>query len=331
MGAVLVRAVVAIALGVGGAYALFWLGNAMVDRFARKDPDKIRAGVFVAPAMFVVGLFLIYPLVETIRLTFYSNNTVRGEGRPFVGLENYTNVLSDQVFFSSLWNNVLWMIFVPSFAVAIGLAAAVLSDKLRPRWENLSKSLVFLPMAISFVGASVVWQLVYNWRPPSEGQTGLLNGIWVGLFGGDPIAWLDRTAFNDFALMAVMVWLQAGFAMVLLSAAIKSVPEDTLEAARIDGASELQVFWRIIVPQIASTIVVVATTILILVLKVFDIVAVLGRGGQFGTEVIANTFYTQFEAGNYGTAGVYVVVLVVMTIPFMILNIRRFREQEAQR
>ena len=168
MGAVLVRAVVAIALGVGGAYALFWLGNALVDRFARKDPDKTRAGVFVAPAMFVGGLFLIFPLVETIRLTVYSNNTVRGEGRPFVGLENYTNVLGDQVFFSSLWNNILWMIFVPSFAVAIGLAAAVV---MRIGFALITVQLLALVGLLLAGGLLLLWVCWKMWRELQEQRT----------------------------------------------------------------------------------------------------------------------------------------------------------------
>ncbi len=331
MGSALLRAVIAIALGVGGAYGLFWLGNELVNRFAKKNPDSVRGAVFALPAMFVVGFFLIYPLFDTIRASLFSDDTVRGQGRAFVGFDNYAKVLSDGATYAALWNNIKWMIVVPVGAVAIGLLAAVLADRLKSRWENLSKSLIFLPMAISFVGASVVWRLIYDIRPAVENQTGILNAIVVNIFGLEPIAWLEVEAINDFALMQVMIWLQAGFAMVLLSAAIKSVPEDTLEAARIDGATEWQVFWRITVPQIRSTIVVVATTILILVLKVFDIVRVLGRGGQFDTEVIANTFYTQFESGNPGTAGVFVVLLVIMTIPFMILNIRRFREQEELR
>ena len=189
--------------------------------------------------------------------------------------------------------------------------------------------MIFMPMAISFVGASVVWQLVYAIETTGD-QTGILNAIVVNLFNAEPIAWLEREAFNDFALMVIMIWLQAGFAMVLLSAAIKSVPEDTIEAARIDGANEWQVFWRVVVPQIRSTIVVVLTTILITVLKVFDIVRVL-TNGRDDTQVVANLFFTNFENGAYGSAGVLVVLLVLATIPFMLINVKRFREQEASR
>jgi alpha-glucoside transport system permease protein len=221
------------------------------------------------------------------------------------------------------------MIFVPLGAVVIGLTVAVLADRLAGRAENVVKSLIFLPMAISFVGASVIWTLVYQIQPPTRPQTGILNAILTGL-GQEPIAWFEHQAINDFALMFIMVWLQAGFAMVLLSAAIKSVPDDTLEAARIDGANEVQVFFRVVVPQIRSTIVVVTTTILILVLKVFDIVRVT-TNGRFNTDVVANLFYTKFELGQYGSAGVVVVLLVLLTVPFMIVNVRRFREQEAMR
>ena len=235
----------------------------------------------------------------------------------------------DSPVWAAIYNNVLWILVVPSGAVAIGLLVAVLADRLPPRLENISKSMIFMPMAISFVGASVVWQLVYAIETTGD-QTGILNAIVVNLFNAEPIAWLEREAFNDFALMVIMIWLQAGFAMVLLSAAIKSVPEDTIEAARIDGANEWQVFWRVVVPQIRSTIVVVLTTILITVLKVFDIVRVL-TNGRDDTQVVANLFFTNFENGAYGSAGVLVVLLVLATIPFMLINVKRFREQEASR
>lgn len=335
MGGTIVAGIIAIIAGVAGAYAVFWTGNWIVDRTlgaTTTRSEKARGLVFVLPAMFVVSFYLVYPLIESFRQSFLENSpSSRGASRQFVGLENYTEILGSSTFRSALWNNILWMIFVPLACVAVGLAAAVLADKLKPRWENISKSLVFLPMAISFVGASVVWRLVYDIDTTGDSQRGILNAIVVNVFGAEPIAWLEEVAFNDFALMIVMVWLQSGFAMVLLSAAIKSVPEDTIEAARIDGATEIQIFWRIVVPQIQSTIVVVATTILILVLKVFDIVRVLARAGQFNTDVLANLFYSEFEKGNPANAGVYVTVLVVMTIPFMYLNIRRFREQEALR
>ncbi len=389
----LIRAVAFIVIGVGGAAFFFYAGNYVTEHFMPQQAgDRLRPYIFILPALFVVTVYLLYPLLDTFRRSFYADRFEDG-ARPFVGIDNYRDSLfgdgippvawvlfaaliviaivmgmtsrmealdrrrnsyrtwlfvalgvvilavyilqvleveitSGSPAWSAIWNNVLWLVVVPSGSVAIGLLVAVLADRLNPKAESLAKSMIFMPMAISFVGASVVWTLVYDISTTGN-QVGLLNGI-VRAFGADPIPWLEREAINDFALMVIMIWLQAGFAMVLLSAAIKSVPEDTLEAARIDGANEFQIFWRVVVPQIRSTIVVVLTTILILVLKVFDIVRVL-TNGRDDTQVVANLFFTQFENGAYGTAGVLVMVLVVATIPFMVINIKRFREQEATR
>lgn len=324
----IIRALLFMLAGVGGAALFYYAGNVVAERvLPRGIGQKVLPFVFILPAMFVVGVYLLYPLIDTVRQTFYADRFEAG-ARPFVGVENYQTVMTDSNTWSAVWNNLLWILVVPAGAVAVGLLVAVLADKLKSRSESAVKSLIFLPMAISFVGASVIWLLIYDISTTGE-QIGLLNGIIVGL-GGDPFPWLENQRVNDFALMAIMVWLQAGFAMVLLSAAIKGVPEDTIEAARIDGATEMQIFWRVIVPQIRSTIVVVLTTILILVLKVFDIVAVLTQGRD-NTQVVANFFYTKFQNGAYGTAGVLVVMLVIATIPFMVINIRRFREQEATR
>ncbi len=281
--------------------------------------------MFIGPAIAVVSLFLVFPTVDTIRRSFMD-----AASREFVGFDNYEFLVTDPSMQAVMWNTTLWIVLVPVAAVAVGLAVATLADKLRQRWENVAKSVIFLPMAISFVGASTIWLFVYAWRAEGQPQIGVLNAVWTA-FGGTPIPWVQEPALNDFALIAIMVWLQAGFAMVLLSAAIKNVPIDTIEAARIDGASELQIFWRVVVPQIRSTIVVVATTILILVLKVFDIVYVM-TGGNFGTDIVANRFITELiNNANNGRAAVIVVFLIAITIPFMIINIRRFREQEAQR
>ena len=318
-------ALVAVVVGVGGVVALFWALNAGVERLSPEWETRLKPWVFIGPALAVVGLFLVFPALDTLRRSF------QGPGsNTWVGLDNYKYLVTNSEVHSAIWNNVMWIVLVPALSVVVGLTVAVLADKLKPRWESASKSLIFLPMAISFVGASTIWGFVYAWRPPGLGQIGILNAIWTAL-GGQPVAWLQNPHINDFALIAIMIWLQAGFAMVLLSAAIKNVPEETLEAARIDGASEIQIFWRVVVPQIMSTIVVVATTILILVLKIFDIVYVM-TNGNFGTDVIANLFIKQmFKFGQFGRAAVIVVFLIVVTIPFMIINIRRFREQEAQR
>lgn len=321
----LVTASLAILVGVGGVMALFWALNALVERLPERTEHRLKPYVFIGPALLVAGLFLVVPAVDTLRRSFQGRNS-----EEFVGLQNYEYLVTNTAVRSAIWNTVLWIVLVPILSVAVGLAVAVLADKLRAKWESTAKSLIFLPMAISFVGAGTIWGFVYAWRAPGQPQIGLLNAIWTAL-GGQPVAWLQQTAFNDFFLIFIMIWLQSGFAMVLLSAAIKGVPDETLEAARIDGASEMQVFWRVVVPQIRSTIVVVATTVLILVLKIFDIVYVM-TGGNFGTEVIATLFIDQMiTAGQFGQAAVIVVFLIVVTIPFMVINIRRFREQEAQR
>jgi alpha-glucoside transport system permease protein len=225
----------------------------------------------------------------------------------------------------------MWVVIVPFFSVVVGLAFAVLSDKLGSKAEAISKTFIFMPMAISFVGASIVWRFVYNFRPEGFGeQIGLLNGIWTAI-GREPVAWLLQEPFNNFYLMVILIWLQTGFAMVILSAAIKSVPEDILEAARIDGASELKVFTRVVVPSISSTIVVVTTTVVIVVWKVFDIVFVM-TGGQFGTSVVAERMVTEFFTfRNAGQGAALAVVMLLAIIPLMVVNVRRFQEQEATR
>lgn len=322
----LLQALLAIVLGVGGIVVLFWALNAGVERFLPQGwRERARPWVFIGPAVAIATLYLLYPALDTLRLSFMD---ARSEN--FVGLENYQYLATNPGVREILWNNLLWVIVVPVVSVAVGLAVAVLADKLTAKWENVAKSLIFLPMAISFVGASTIWGFIYAWRAQGQPQVGLLNAIWTWL-GNEPVAWLNQQAYNDFLLMAIMIWLQAGFAMVLLSAAIKGVPTDTVEAARIDGATEIQIFWRVVVPQIRSTIVVVGTTILILVLKVFDIVWVM-TGGNFGTDVIASRFITElFVNRQNGRATVLVVFLIIVTIPFMVINIRRFREQEATR
>jgi alpha-glucoside transport system permease protein len=320
-----IGAIIAIAVGVGGVTVLFWVLNTLVERLPEKWEARLKPWVFIGPALLLVSAFLVYPALDTLRRSFMDASS-----DTFVGAENYRWLVTDPGVRETLFNNLLWIIFVPTVTVAVGLAIAVLADRLAPRSENIAKSTVFLPMAISFVGASTIWGFVYAWRPEGRPQIGLLNAIWSAL-GGTPITWLQTSPINDFALMVIMVWLQAGFAMVLLSAAIKSVPEDTIEAARIDGATETQIFWRVVVPQIASTIAVVTTTILILVLKVFDIVRVL-TNGRFGTDIVANRFISELITfRQFGHAAAIVVALILATIPVMIWNIRRFREQEATR
>jgi alpha-glucoside transport system permease protein len=323
----LLTAVVAILAGVGGVTLLYFLLNLLVERLPGKWEHRLKPFVFIAPAVLIVGLFLVYPAVQTIIYSFANDDSTA-----FIGLENYQELFADANFRSALFNNLLWIIIVPTMSVVIGLLVAVLADKLSARFESLSKSVIFLPMAISFVGAGTIWGFVYYAELRSGEQIGLLNAL-VVQFGGEPVVWLQQStfSFNDLLLMVIMIWLQAGFAMVLLSAAIKNVPVDTLEAARIDGANEFQIFFRVVVPQIWATMLVVFTTILILVMKIFDIVYVM-TNGAFGTEVIANLFFKElFEFGNNGQAAAVVVVLMVAVIPLMVYQVRRFRAEEAGR
>jgi alpha-glucoside transport system permease protein len=280
----------------------------------------------VGPALVVLSVFLVYPTIVTFKLSFQDRN-----GENFVGLDNYIDVFTDPGTLEALRNSFLWVLIVPALAVGIGLTFAVLSDKLGSKGEAFSKSFIFMPMAISFVGASIVWRFVYNFRPEGFGeQIGFLNGFWTAI-GNEPIAWLLQEPWNNFFLMVILVWLQVGFAMVILSAGIKGVPNEIIEAARIDGASEFKVFWRIIIPSISSTLVVVLTTIVITVWKVFDIVFVM-TSGEFGTSVVAERMVTEFFTfGNDGKGAALAVVLLVAVIPLMFLNVSRFKAQEAQR
>jgi ABC-type sugar transport system permease subunit len=223
-----------------------------------------------------------------------------------------------------IWNNLFWVVFVTGVSTVAGLAIAVLAD--RSRGENVAKSLIFMPMAISFVGASVIWRFVYAFSPPSRDQIGLLNGAWVA-GGGAPQAWIQNPPWNTLFLIAIMIWIQTGFAMVVLSAAIKAVPDELLEAARVDGASEGQTFWRVTLPQIRTTVGVVVTTLIILVLKVYDIVKVM-TNGEFGTNVIANQMYDEsFINRDLGRGSALAVLLFVAVVPLMIVNVRRNRRE----
>jgi alpha-glucoside transport system permease protein len=318
----ILNGLIAIIGGVGGAVVLFIALNALVERLPSRWEHRLKPYVFIGPAVAVVSLFLVFPALRSIYLSFFD-----ASGDRFVGTDNYRSLFAEGPIRTAIWNNVQWILLVPAACVVIGLFVATLADRLRPRWESVSKSVIFLPMAISAVGASTIWGFVYAFRAEGRPQIGLLNQLAVAV-GGSPVAWLQERLINDFMLMIVFIWLQAGFAMVLLSAALKNVPEDTLEAARVDGASQRQIFFRVVVPQMMPTIVVVFTTVLIGVLKVFDVVRVM-TNGNFGTEVIANRFISEiFTFREFGRAAAIVVFLVVATIPVMILNIKRFREME---
>lgn len=315
-----VIALVALIVGVGGIWALFLTADILVGHLPGKARDILRPYVFITPAFLILLVYIIYPTIRTIYISFF--DFTRGGTPQNFGLQNYVRAFTDPALLIALRNNVLWLIFVPLFSVSIGLVIAVLVD--RVRWEKYAKSLIFLPMAISFVGASVIWRFVYYNAPFGE-QIGLLNAIMVA-FGNEPVGWLRTEPWNNFFLITIMVWLQTGFAMVILSSAVKGVPGSLLEAARIDGAGELRIFFQVIIPFISGSILTVTTTIVILVLKVFDVVFVM-TSGRFNTEVIANMMYNQmFIQGSYGRGAALAVIIFVAVTPVMIHNIRRLNE-----
>lgn len=330
----LIQTFTAVAVSIGVCLLYFAGSNYVVDQIVHLPVgtragreawrSRIRPWLFVAPALLLLGVYLLYPLLETFRLSFFD-----ASGEQFVGGFNYRWVLLDPQFLTTIRNNALWLLVVPAAATALGLAVAVLAD--RVWWGTAAKTLVFMPMAISFVGASVIWKFVFDFRGPDSAQIGILNAIVMGL-GGSPQAWVTLPFWNNFFLMAILVWIQTGFAMVILSAALRGVPTETIEAAHLDGANEFQIFFRIMLPQILSTVLVVWTTITITVLKVFDIVMAM-TGGQWDTSVLANLMYDWMfrGGGDYGRSSTLAMVLMFAVVPVMAFNIRRFRTEEAQR
>ncbi|HET7830654.1 MAG TPA: sugar ABC transporter permease [Candidatus Limnocylindrales bacterium] len=309
-------AVIAVPIAVVG-YIL--LVEAIIGRLPRRTAARIRPWLWVAPALVFVGVFLVYPTIATIVRSTYNRR-----GDEFIGMGNYQWFFGQDSTLVALRNNLIWVVVLTALVVGLGLLIAVLVD--RVRYEGVVKSVVFLPMAISFVAAGVIWRLMYDVDP----NVGTLNaGIHAA--GGQSVAWLSTAPLNTFMLIIVGVWMQAGFAMVILSAGLKGISTELLEAARVDGANERQVFRRIVLPLLAPTIAVVATTLVIFSLKTFDIVYVM-TNGNFDTEVIANRMYKElFNAGQQGRAAAIAVVLLVVIIPVMVVNVRRFRAQEALR
>lgn len=289
--------------------------------------------LYLIPAIIIMVVFIVYPTINTIYLSFLDKTSTQSSavncvpGNPCWGIfENYRYALTTTDMLTALRNNALWLILMVPGTVAVGLLFAVLAD--RVKYESLAKSIIFMPMAISFIGAGVIWRFVYYIETGSGSQIGLLNAIIVGL-GGRPVAFMSNPAINNFALMIVGVWLWAGFCMTILSASLKSLPAEVLEAARVDGATEWQVFWQIMLPMIMPTVLVVTTTMVINILKIFDIVFVM-TGGNFGTEVIANRMF-KLIVTDTGRSMAIAVILILLTIPIMIINVRRFRQQEEAR
>lgn len=323
----IINAILAVAGGVLGAVVVYYLLNKLAELLPGKWEDRVKPYLFLLPALAAITLYLIYPTIQTFVYSFANRTSTE-----FVGFDNYANLLSSPNFQSTLFNTFLWILIVPAAVIAIGLFIATLADRLSPKGEKFSKTLIFLPMAIGAVSAGAIWKFVYATRPPAQEQIGLLNGIVTGV-GGDPVNWLQLSdfRFNSLLLMIMLMWMQAGFAMVLLSAAIKGVPTETLEAARLDGAGEGAIFFRIVIPQIRTTLITVFITVLIGVLKTFDIVYVM-TNGNFNTNIIAVDFFNQlFTNRNNGNAAAIVVMLLIIMIPVLVFQIRQFRAEEAAR
>tara|TARA_R110000787_G_scaffold75790_11_gene167663 strand:+ start:392 stop:1633 length:1242 start_codon:yes stop_codon:yes gene_type:complete len=406
------QGLITIIVGVGGCVGYFYFSNQFLDRVlfpARGEnagrninrANQIRPWLFMFPALFALGLYLAYPVFAT----FWLSLTDRDAGGVFVGLANYIQMAGEPKFWEAMSNNMLWLVIVPAFSTAFGLLAAQLTDRIS--WGGIAKSLIFMPMAISFVGAAVIWKLVYDTRPVGQDQIGILNAVWLAFDGGsfsvlllkivpllliagfavlmglaiyqtlrpvlgrekghgkshwwahvlrgvitiaalwmiwlslgaivslfsatlpygEPQTWLTIPFWNSIFLMVVLVWIQTGFAMVILSAALRGIPEETIEAAVIDGANPFQIFFKIKVPQIMSTIVVVWTTITIVVLKVFDIVFAM-TNGQWETQVLANYMYDKlFRANDWGVGSASAMVIMLLVTPILVWNVYNARKE----
>ena len=320
----IVQGIFTILAGVGGCVAYFYLANLALDKvlFPARGPragdninraNAIRPWLFLFPAAFALSLYLLYPVVGSFLRSLYNR-----AGSEFVGLGNYAFLISNDGFRTAFVNNLLWALVVPALSTFLGLLIAQLTDRLS--WGNIAKSLIFMPMAISFVGASLIWKFVYA----HNSDIGIINALLV-YFGGTPVDPLQIGFWNNFLLMAILIWIQTGFAMVILSAALRGIPEQTVEAAIIDGANPFQVFFRIKVPQITGTIVVVWTTITILVLKVFDIVYTM-TGGNFGTEILPS-YMMDYVFRDDGLATSVAFVIMIVVLPVMIWNIVQARKE----
>ncbi len=311
---------IALLVGVGGIWLLFTGVSALVERLPPRYRDRILPLVFIAPAVLLLTIYLVYPAVVTVLRSFQNDHGA-------FTMDNWAS-LATPPFLEILRNNILWLLVATSGSVGLGLLTAALFDRIRR--EALAKIFVFLPLAISLIGATVIWKFVYAWAPPSQPQYGLLNAIWTGLpFGFQPIPWATQFPINLPSEMVILIWLQTGFAMVVFSAAIKGVSTEILEASRLDGASERQVFTKVIVPMIRGTIVTVTTTIAIVTLKIFDIVMSISGGRNHDDVVAVRMFAEMFQFFNDGRAAALATVLFIAVLPVMILNLRNFRRQAA--
>lgn len=324
----LLGALESVFIGISITIFIYWLLNKIVKYLPRKISKALTPYVFIGPVLILIGAFLIVPALQTIRLSFMKEE-IDGSTE-WVGTSNYIGLFADEKFKNMLGNNALWVIVAPLVTVSFGLLIAQLANQVKPRLESIIKSTIFMPMTISFVSAASIWRLQFAYAPDGQPQVGLFNAIWTGL-GGHAQTWMqiDKFKINTLFLIVIFIWLNAGFSMVLLSAAIKSVPEDTLEAGRVDGANRRQIFFRIIMPQIWPMVLAVFITVLIGAMKIFGIVLAM-TGGNFNTNVLAQNFYLEyFIYGNTGPAMATVVILMAAIVPVMIYQIRHYKKNEA--
>lgn len=314
----LLLAAIALLVGVGGIWLLFTGVSSLVERFPPNIRDRILPWVFVSPALLLLSVYLVYPAVATVIGSFQDDKGA-------FTLANWAS-LGTGPFLEILRNNAIWLVVATGGSVGLGLLVAALFDRIKR--EALAKIFVFTPLAISLVGAAVIWSFVYAWQPAGQPQFGLLNAIWTA-FGAKPVPWATTFPINIPAEILIMIWLQTGFAMVVLSAAIKGVPTEVLEAARLDGASERQTFFKVIVPIIRGSIITVATTIAIAVLKIFDIVISISGGRNHDDVVAVRMFTEMFQFFNDGRAAALATVLFIAVLPVMVINLRNFRRQQA--
>jgi alpha-glucoside transport system permease protein len=297
------------------------LGEWGLERLPKRIATRMRPYVWVFPAVGFATVFMVLPTINTFFISFQN-----AKGQP-VGLDNYVFFFTNPDTLGSLKNNILWLVFFTGFVVGLGLLISVIFDRIR--YETIAKTAVFLPLPISAVAASIIWKFMYEFQPPGHAQTGTLNAV-LGTFGFQPVAWLVNGLTNNWALIFIGIWTSTGFAMVIISAALKGISTELLEAARVDGANELQVLRGIIIPLLMPTLTVITTTMIITALKVFDIVFVL-TNGAYGTDVIARQLFARVANSDYGRAAAVGVVLLLAVTPVLLFNVKRFREQEERR
>ncbi len=313
------------------AVALIWVATVMYLRVGDRALAGLPRGwnrrvvpwLFLAPAVAIVGLTLLFPAVSTVVLSFFSSDSSE-----YVGFDNYATTLTDSVTQVALRNTALWVVLLPSLSALVGLMIAVLAD--RVSYGGLVKAALFIPIAISAVAAGVIWTFMYEYQPPFANQTGTMNALVMLVPGAEPIAWIIDEATNNYALIAATLWTQAGFAMVIFSAALRSIPDELEDAARLDGATEWKVFRYISLPLLLPTVVVVMTTMTVVALKAFDIVYVM-TNGAYGTDVLSTVMYRElFTAKDNGVAGAVATILMIAVLPIMIFNVRQFRRSARQ-